>query len=71
MKRTNLVLDPDLLKEATRVSGSKTYSGAVNFALKEVVRLARVRRIFDFQGTGVWDGKLSEMRGDRPRHSRH
>ena len=32
MKRTNLVLDADLLEEATRVLGVKTYSAAVNLA---------------------------------------
>ena len=71
MKRTNLVLDRVLLEEAVRATGEKTYSGAVNRALKEVVRLARARRIFEFVGTGIWQGDLGEMRGDRPPRSRH
>jgi Arc/MetJ family transcription regulator len=35
MKRTNLVLDERLLREATRVLGARTYSGAVNTARRE------------------------------------
>ncbi len=34
MKRTNLVLDEELLKEATREMGLKTYSATVNAILK-------------------------------------
>ena len=38
MRRTNLVLDDQLLEQATRVLGAKTYSAAVNTALEEVIR---------------------------------
>ena len=64
MKRTNLVLDEQLLKEATRLAGGKTYSGTVNLALHEFVRRARARHILDLAGSGLWEGDLTEMRGD-------
>jgi Arc/MetJ family transcription regulator len=67
MKRTNLVLDEDLLQEAVRVSGQKTYSATVNLALRELVRRAGARRILELRGSGLWEGSLSEMRRDRPR----
>lgn len=67
MKRTNLVLDEKLLEEATRVLGAKTYSEAVNTALREIVRRNQVQSVARFFGTGVWKGNLSEMREDRPR----
>ncbi len=67
MKRTNLVLDEDLLKEATRLAGGKTYSGTVNLALRDFVRRARARRILELEGTGLWEGDLTEMRADAPR----
>ena len=67
MKRTNLVLDGEILEEARRVSGAKTYSETVNKALAELVRLHRVRSIPEFFGKGLWKGDLSEMREDRPR----
>jgi len=67
MKRTNLVLDEDLLKEATREMGLKTYSATVNALLKETVRQKRVEKLADFVGKLEWIGDLSEMREDRPR----
>jgi Arc/MetJ family transcription regulator len=67
MKRTNLVLDADMLNEARRVSGAKTYSEVVNKALAELVRRHRMRSITEFFGKGLWKGDLAEMREDRPR----
>jgi Arc/MetJ family transcription regulator len=66
MKRTNLVLREDLLLEATRLSGEKTYSKAVERALEEYVRRARARGILALRGSGAWEGDLAEMRGDAP-----
>ncbi len=70
MKRTNLVLREELLEEATRLSGEKTYSRAVERALEEFVRHARARRILELRGSGLWEGELTEMRGDRRRARR-
>ena len=70
MKRTNLVLDERLLSEATRVLGAKTYSGAVNTALEEVIRLKKIQGLSQFFGSGVWEGDLAEMREDNPRPAR-
>ena len=65
MKRTNLVLDENLLEEATRVSGEKTYSATVMRALEDFVRRARARQILDLRGSGAWEGDLGAMRRDR------
>ena len=65
MKRTNLVLDGELLDEATRLSGERTYSAAVNRALTDFVKRARSRQILDLAGSGLWIGDLAEMRDDR------
>ncbi len=70
MKRTNLVLDEATLEEAVKVSRERTYSAAVNRALEDFVRRAKARRILEFSGSGAWEGNLSEMREDRPGHSR-
>lgn len=67
MKRTNLVLDAELLEEATRLSGQKTYSRAVEAALRDWVSWHKSRQILEFQGSGVWQGDLGAMREDRPR----
>ena len=65
MKRTNLVLDAALLEEATRLSGERTYSRTVERALEEFVRRAKARRILDLAGSGLWEGDLAVVRGDR------
>ena len=67
MKRTNLVLDAELLDEAVRLSGERTYSRVVGRALDDYVRRIKARRILELVGTGHWRGSLSEMRSDRPR----
>ncbi len=67
MKRTNLVLDADLLENVTRVLGVKTYSAAVNQALSETLRLKKIESLPQFFGKGLWQGDLSEMREDNPR----
>ena len=66
MKRTNLVLNPQLLDEATRLSGERTYSRAVERALEEFVKRIKARRIFELAGSGLWEGSLAEMREDPP-----
>jgi hypothetical protein len=48
------------------VLGAKTYSGAVNTALEEVIRLKKIQGISQFFGSGVWEGDLPEMREDKP-----
>ena len=70
MRRTNLVLDEQLLEQATHVLGSKTYSAAVNTALAEIIRLKKIHDIPRFFGTGIWEGDLAEMREDRPKRIR-
>jgi len=66
MKKTTLMVDEGLLEEAIRLSGEKTYSSAVNRALAELVRRIRARQILDLRGSGLWQGDIGEMRGDRP-----
>jgi len=67
MKRTNLVLNEEILKEATRILGAKTYSAAVNQAIEEVIRIRKIQGLSQFFGQGLWQGNLSSMREDRPR----
>lgn len=64
MKRTNLMLNEDLLEAATKAFGEKTYSATVNRALEDALRLTRLRGLKNFIGSGVWSGSLSIMRED-------
>ena len=68
MKRTTLMVDEQLLTEAVRLSGSKTYSEAVARGLEGLVRAIRSRRILELAGSGLWDGDLGAMRGDSAVH---
>jgi Arc/MetJ family transcription regulator len=64
MKRTNVVIDEDLLEEAVRVSGERTYSRTIERALQELVRRSKARAIDQLAGAGLWEGNLGEMRAD-------
>ena len=66
MKRTNLVLNGELLEEATRLSGERTYSRTVDRALADFVKRVKARRILELAGSGAWTGNLATMREDRP-----
>ena len=70
MKRTNIVVDEKLLENATRASGAKTYSAAVTMGLEELIRKMKRSQIVNFEGSGLWEGDLADMRGDRPRRPR-
>ncbi len=58
------MVDAELLEQALRLSGERTYSAIVNRSLDEFVRRVKARQILDLAGTGLWRGDLAEMRGD-------
>ena len=64
MKRTNLVIREELLEEAVKLCGERTYSRTVERALEDFVRRIKVRRILELAGSGLWEGDLSAMRHD-------
>ncbi len=70
MKRTNVVIREDLLEEATRLSGERTYSRTIERALEDFVRRIKARRILELAGSGLWEGDLPEMRRDRVKEKR-
>ena len=65
MKRTNLVLDESLLKEAQRLTGERTYSATVNRTLADWIRRAHAGQIFELEHSGLWVGDLEAMRDGR------
>ena len=65
MKRTNLVLREELLREAVQLCGERTYSRTVERALEDFVKRIKARRILELAGSGLWTGNLAEMRRDR------
>lgn len=67
------MLDEQLLEEAVRLGGSRTYSQAVNEALADYTRRIKARKILELAGSGlvthdILPGALYErMRGDTGR----
>jgi len=64
MKRTSLMLNEQLLEEAQRLAGDRTYSATVNRALEDFVRRAKAQRILELRDSGLWQGDLGTMRRD-------
>jgi len=58
------VLNGELLEEATRLSGERTYSRTVERALEDFVRRAKAKRILELAGSGLWEGNLAVVRED-------
>ncbi len=66
MSRTNIVLDDTLVKDCMNVTGLKTKKSLVDYALKELLRKNKQKRLLDLQGKISWTGDLKEMRKGRP-----
>jgi len=62
MKRTNIVLDEELVAEAKKATGIKTTRELVDHALRELLRHRDQRQILKLLGEVEWEGDLSEMR---------
>jgi Arc/MetJ family transcription regulator len=65
MRRTNIVLNEDLLEKAKSLTGIKTIRELVDHALRELVRHRRQRDIMKLRGKINWEGELSKMRRGR------
>jgi Arc/MetJ family transcription regulator len=65
MLRTNIELDEKLVDEAMRLTHKKTKKELVNYALEEIVRKIKRKKILDLEGRVEWTGNLSEMRKSR------
>jgi len=66
MKRTNVILDEQLLKDAVELTGEKTYSAAINRALSEMVRKLKLKRGLEWFSQledPWWPGYAEELFG--------
>ena len=62
MARTNIDIDEDACSAVMRMYGLATKREAVNFALREVGRVATLDEALALRGSG-WGGTLDELRG--------
>ena len=65
VKKTNVLLDEELVETAKQLTGSRYTRDVVDLALRRLVRNARRQRILRLVGKVKWEGDLSEMRRGR------
>ena len=64
-KRTNIVIDEDLVERALKATGIKTRRALVDFALRDLLRRESLKRILELKGEIRWEGDLKSMRQTR------
>jgi len=65
MKRTNIVLDDNLVRQGLKATGLKTRRALVQRALEELVRREKQLGLLSLEGRVDWAGNLSAMRRSR------
>ncbi len=64
-KRTNIVLDEDLVEAGLKATGLKTKKELVDFALRDLLRRESQKKILELRGSVRWESDLSKMRQGR------
>jgi Arc/MetJ family transcription regulator len=64
-KRTNIVLNEDLVQAGLKATGLKTRRDLVNYALEDLLRRDAQKKILELRGKIHWEGDLSDMRQGR------
>lgn len=62
MKRTNIEIDPDLMKKAKKITRLSTQKEVVNLALENLVKSMNRKKMATLRGKVQWEGDLDEMR---------
>jgi Arc/MetJ family transcription regulator len=65
MKRTNIVLDEQLVRQGLKTTGIKTRRALVDYALRELVRREKQVDLLGLKGKVRWTGDLEAMRRTR------
>ena len=65
MKRTSMILDPELVGEAKQILGTSTATDTVHRALEEIVRRERLKSLAAWDLGGMTLDDLWEMRKPR------
>ena len=64
-KRTNIVVDENLMQTALKATGLKTRRALIDFALRDLLRRESQKRILELRGQINWEGDLKTMRQGR------
>ena len=65
MKRTNIVIDDELIKDCMKATGIKTQRALIDYALRELLRHEAQTKILKLKGNVDWEGNLNEWRRGR------
>ena len=65
MSRTNVELDDRILKEAIKLTRLQTKKAVINYALEELVKKLKRKKMLELEGKAKWEGSLSETRKSR------
>ena len=65
MLRTNIELDDKLVEEAMKLTHKKTKKEVVNYALDELVKKLKRKKLLELEGQVEWTRNLDEMRKGR------
>jgi Arc/MetJ family transcription regulator len=65
MLRTNIELDEKLVKEALKLTRIKTKKELVNYAIQDLVRKIKRKKLLEIEGKVEWTGNLDETRKSR------
>jgi len=65
VKKTNVLLDEELVEAAKELTGTRFTKDVLDLALRRLVRNVRRRRILRLAGNVNWEGDLSAMRRGR------
>lgn len=66
--RTNVVLDEQLVKEATMLTGATTKRALLDIALRELIRTHRKKNLFDLAGKIEFDSDYDYKAARELRH---
>lgn len=67
MKRTNIVLDEELVDKCMKATGIKTQRALIDRALRELLRHESQVKILELKGNVNWEGNIGEWRRGRNR----
>ena len=63
-RRTNVVIDEELMMQALRSSGCRTKRAAIESGLRLLVQVNSQKKLRQLKGKITWDGDLEEIRKD-------
>jgi Arc/MetJ family transcription regulator len=64
-KRTNVVLEEDLIEAGLELTGLRSRRALIDYALRQLLRRESQKKILELKGKVHWEGNLSSMRQER------